>query len=109
MNQREQIAYWQRVGCNINHRHALAWFMGVNLPIAIVLSIFVGWHNALVGEPTAMHLLMRASVALAAFGVGFFLVFHKVFKPAVQAEAKRANQEKRTNKSEMATPRKPSD
>ena len=83
--------------------------MGVNLPIAIGLSIFVGWHNDLVGEPTPIHLLIRATVAIAAFGVGFFVVFHKVFKPAIQIEENRVNQEKKTNKPHMATPRDPSD
>jgi len=94
MNKKEHLAYWNRVGGNVNQRRFFAWFIGINLPIAIGLSILIGWHNELVGEPNPMHLLMRAAIALAAFGVGLILFFHKVFRPAIQAEKERTNEKK---------------
>ena|GEM_PF-5044337 len=86
MKQKETFEYWQRVGRHMNHRRAVAWFLGINLPIAIGLSLFITWHNELVGEPTPMHLLMRAAIALAAFSAGLILCWHKTFKPAIRAE-----------------------
>jgi hypothetical protein len=94
MNQKEQIAYWQRVGQNINHHRAIVWFIGINLPIAIGLSFLFGWHNGVVGEPNPMHLLMRAAVALVAFGFGGILFFRKVFQPAIQTEKNKTDQTK---------------
>jgi len=94
MKQKEQFEYWQRVGRHVKHRHFFAWFLGISLPIAVGLSFFIGWHNELVGEPSPVHLLMRAAIALVAFGAGMILFWHKAFKPAIRAEREEAEGKK---------------
>lgn len=86
MRRKTQFDYWQRVGRHIRPGHFFAWFLGINLPIAFALSAFTGWHNNLVGQPGPVHLLMRASIAVGAFGAGMIVFWHKVVKPAIRAE-----------------------
>ncbi len=45
------------------------------------------------GEPRPIHLLMRAVIALAAFGVGMSLIWYKVFRPAIKAEEAEVRQQ----------------
>lgn len=87
MNRKQKLAYWERVGRRVKLRHALTWFFGINVPVAIGLGLLFQWHEELVGESTPMHLLLRGLGALAAFGIGQVVIFRKVFRPAIRAEA----------------------
>ncbi len=90
MKRKEQFEYWQHVGRHVNHRHLFAWFLTINLPIILGLSYFTGWHNELVGNPTPLHLLMRAAVASVAIGVGMMLFWYKAMRLAIRAEREKA-------------------
>jgi hypothetical protein len=56
----------------------LFWFFAINLPIALLLSALIGWHNSVVGSPTSVHLLMRGAVVMFAFAVSGTVFVFKV-------------------------------
>lgn len=87
MTYKNQFEYCQLIGRHIRPRTSCLWFLGIFLPIASVLSAFIAWHNNLVTDPTAIHILMRGFIAFAAFGVGMIVFFFKVISPAIAAAA----------------------
>jgi hypothetical protein len=58
------------------------WFLGVNVPIAFLLAMFVVWHNSVVEVVEPRHLILRGVVALVAFAVGGYIFWRKVIGPA---------------------------
>jgi len=95
MKPKEQIEFWERVGRHVRPRRFIAWFLAINVPIALALSALTGWHNDLVGQPKPFHLLMRAAIASVAFCAGGLLFWHKTFRPGFQAEKERSEREEK--------------
>ncbi len=87
MSYKQKLEHSARISRHIDRRKALAWFVGIFFPITLVLSAFITWHNHLVGTPTVFHVLIRAAIAFAAFGVGMIVFFLKVIRAAVLAAA----------------------
>lgn len=85
MTYQEQFEYCQRIGRHTRPRESLLWFIRIFFPIAVGLSVFIAWHNSLVGVPTAFHIVMRATIAFIAFGGGIIVFYVKVIRPAMQA------------------------
>ena len=56
----------------------LFWFVAINLPLALVMSALIGWHNSVVGTPKPVHLLVRFIVAMLAFAIGLTLFWCKL-------------------------------
>jgi hypothetical protein len=46
------------------------WFVAINLPIALVLSIIFAWRGS---QPGTLELVVRGVLALALFGAGMVL------------------------------------
>jgi hypothetical protein len=46
---------------------AVLYFFAIMISVALGLSALIGWHNAVVGEPTALHLLVRALISIVVF------------------------------------------
>jgi hypothetical protein len=46
------------------------YFIAILLPLALVLSALIVWHNSVITELTPLHLLIRALVAMITFLVG---------------------------------------
>ena len=87
----DQIRQQPRIAQHIRPARFFGWFFGVNLPIAVSLSLLIQWHNSVVGQPEAIHLFMRAIVALGAFGIGLSIVYWKVFVPAIRQSRNEKN------------------
>ena len=85
MRDESRFRFNQRVARRIRPARALGWFLGVCLPIALALSLFIHWHNGVVGPPQPIHLLIRALIGLVAFGIGLFIVWWKVIRPVIRA------------------------
>jgi len=66
----EQIRYWREIVERAGPRRLMFWFLVINLPIAVVMSAVIQWHNSVVGEPTTQDLLIRVIVGYILFGIG---------------------------------------
>jgi hypothetical protein len=95
---RNTVEFWRSVQRHVNPQWFFKWFLGVNVPIAFLLSAFIAWHNSIVEVAETRHLVLRALVALLAFGIGWVIVWAKIFKPAIKlakmakSESKRSGQ-----------------
>ena len=62
----------------------IGWFFIIFIPIAIILSLLIHWHNSIVGEPTLVHLILRSIACIFLFGLGMIFFYWKVFLPAIR-------------------------
>jgi hypothetical protein len=84
MSPRRIFEFHQRVAKHIDRRKFFGWSVGLAVPWAMVMQLFIVWHNEVVGQVRPIHLLLRAAVAMAGFGAIVFVVYFKAIRPAVR-------------------------
>lgn len=84
MPKESPLEYWQRVGSHINKWRGAAWFVGVGLSIAVVLSVWFQWDSSREDGSPHTDLLLRAVVAFVAYQVGGLIIWAKVLRPAIK-------------------------
>jgi hypothetical protein len=80
---RERIDFFRQVQSRVAPGRFYRWFLGVSVPIAFLLSMFVVWHNSVVEVLEPRHLILRGVIAIGAFSVGLYIFWRKVIGPAV--------------------------
>jgi hypothetical protein len=80
----------ERVVRHIKPVRFFGWFVAIFLPIALAMSIFIQWRNAVVGPPQPREVVLRSIIAAIVFFAGGVVHWWFVFRPAFRA----ASQEK---------------
>jgi hypothetical protein len=84
MSFKQAIELNQRVAKYIDRRRFFGWFVGLAVPVTVAMSLFIAWHNDLVGPPQPRHLMLRLAVGSIAYGMIVIIVYWKVFRPAMR-------------------------